>query len=308
MSEKNALWQALGLPAEKPTGNALKPLWDFPPALPVAPFGSLAPTPSPAMRVAEALLGYTPPPSKLPARTSLGGIFGLVPPPSLPTTRLGSVTPTPVLPAPSIERMSYFAFDFDDIMRVNNVRQSGKIGPRVNGNARGFKDRSVWEKSNAKTKDGLKRFMQNAVQRSGAVCVMVGTTTWQSFWVRYEIALSVVGERGLLAVDLNSINHSDQTGPDPLGVNPLHFMGVYKDGENWYLVERKMVETANGPELKWNWYSEYTKPVKRPAYVPDIAQTVIPLALYTDRYDFMAEAGAANMGQWFDMAARKSGR
>jgi hypothetical protein len=34
----------------------------------------------------------------------------------------------------------------------------------------------------------------------------------------------------------------------------------------------------------------------------------MPLALYTDRYDHMAQDGFSNMGQWFDMAAKKAGR
>src|SRR5207237_576847 len=108
---------------------------------------------------------------------------------------------------------------------------------RINNNSRGFKDRSVWEKSNARTNDGLKRFMQRAVEHSGVVCVLIGATTWQSFWVRYEVALSVIGGRGLLALDLNSINHHERKAPDPLGVNPLQFMGVCKKKNgNWYLV------------------------------------------------------------------------
>lgn len=304
MSERNALLRALGLLAENPTGNALRTPWDFPPALPVSPFGSLAPSPN-VRRVAEAL-SYTPPAPKVP----LGGLFGLgqsIGRPAFPVAPYPA--PAPAIPVVPIERMTYFAFDFDDIMRVNNVRQSGKIGPRVNGNARGFKDRSVWEKSNAKTKDGLKRFMQNAVNRTGVVSVLIGTTTWQSFWVRYEIALSVIGERGLLAIDLNSINHSDQSGPDPLGVNPLHFMGVCKHTNgNWYLVERVVIETPTGPEFKWRWYTQYTKPVTRPAYIPDVDGTVIPLAGYTDRYDFKAKGGAGNMGLWLDVAAKRAGR
>jgi hypothetical protein len=33
--------------------------------------------------------------------------------------------------------------DFDDVIRVNNVRQTGKIGFRVMPRSRGFLDRSV---------------------------------------------------------------------------------------------------------------------------------------------------------------------
>jgi len=217
--------------------------------------------------------------------------------------------PPPVIPVVPVERMTYFAFDFDDIMRVNNVRQSGKIGPRIAGNARGFRDRSIWEKSNAKTKEGLKRAMQNAVEHTGVVSVLIGTTTWQSFWVRYEIALSVIGQRGLVAIDLNSLNHSDQSGPDLLGVNPLHFMGVYKrDNGNWYLIENKMTETPYGPQLQWQWYDQYTKPVARPAYIPDVDQTIMPLERFTYRHDFKIEGGAGNMGMWLDVAAKRAGR
>ena len=96
---------------------------------------------------------------------------------------------------------------------------------------------------------------------------------------------------------------------DQRGVNPLHFMGVFNDGENWYLVQRQDGrQTANGPELQWDWYSSgYTKPVKRPLYVPDVAKTVMPLSVYTDRYDFM-QSGSTNIGHWFDNAAKKAGR
>jgi hypothetical protein len=44
-----------------------------------------------------------------------------------------------------IKRKVYFAFRFKDIMRVNNVRQSGKIGCEEEKNARDFFDRSIWE-------------------------------------------------------------------------------------------------------------------------------------------------------------------
>jgi hypothetical protein len=202
--------------------------------------------------------------------------------PFLPTTNPSYVPPTIAsgatarqtilrarLPVqPDMSRLAYFAFDFDDLMRVNNVRQSGKIGPRTHQGSRGFKDRSVWEKSSARTKTGLKMFMQRAVKGSGLVCVLIGTDTWKSFWVRYEIALAVIGERGLLAVDLNSLRHHDRQVTDPLGVNPLQFMGVHRhtDG-NWYLVERCVTETSNGPAFEWHWYQEYKQQVKRPAYI-----------------------------------------
>jgi len=225
--------------------------------------------------------------------------------------------PTPKLPVSSVvnaltaQRMAYFAFDFDDVIRVNNVRQTGKIGPRVVPRSRGFLDRSVWESKNINTDKGLKELMQQASKQSSVVSVLIGTNTYFSRWVRYEIALSVINERGLMAIDLNSINHHQRKAPDPLGVNPLSFMGVYKDGNgSWYLVEKMPVDLANGEVgFEWCWYRDYQLAVQRPKYVPEsVAGTIIPLSLYTRRYNFMADNGSKNIGFWFDQAAMAVGR
>jgi hypothetical protein len=168
-------------------------------------------------------LGASPP--KPPNLYEMGSIFGSAAPATTPPLgydtlirALGSgavpVPRPPVIPVVRPQfRMTYFAFDFDDLMRVNNVRMNGKIGPRVMKNSRGFLDRSVWEASKAYTDRGIKLMMQQVSSRSSVVCVLIGSNTWMSRWVRYEIALSVINERGLVAVDLNSINHTDQTGP-----------------------------------------------------------------------------------------------
>jgi hypothetical protein len=202
--------------------------------------------------------------------------------------------------------MAYFAFDFDDVIRVNNVRQTGKIGPRVVPRSRGFLDRSVWESKNINTSKGLKELMQQASKSSSVVCVLIGTNTWFSRWVRYEIALSVINERGLMAIDLNSINHNLRQAPDPLGVNPLNFVGVRKDESgSWHLVERMPVEDSKGNVgFEWHWYLDYQPPVPRPRFVPEsVAGTVIPLSLYTRRYNFMPDEGSKNIGWWLDEAA-----
>ena len=225
--------------------------------------------------------------------------------------------PTPKLPVSSVvnaltaQRMAYFAFDFDDVIRVNNVRQTGKIGPRVVPRSRGFLDRSVWESKNINTATGLKQLMQQASKSSSVVCVLIGTNTWFSRWVRYEIALSVINERGLMAIDLNSINHHQRQAPDTLGVNPLSFMGVRKDKSgSWHLVEKMPVDLGNGEVgLEWHWYLDYQPPVPRPRYIPEsVAGTIIPLSLYTRRYNFMADNGSKNIGVWLDQAAISVGR
>src|SRR5215472_11148772 len=142
--------------------------------------------------------------------------------PSTPLSTLASgraqslVNMLPVVPpvAPTanalvalVKRKVYFAFDFDDLIRVNNVRQVGKIGSCEQKNPRSFYDRSIWESRDIKNEENLKALMRNAVRYSSAVCVLIGTKTWQSRWVKYEIARAVIEQRGLLAVHLNGINH-----------------------------------------------------------------------------------------------------
>jgi hypothetical protein len=187
-------------------------------------------------------------PSQLNALTS--------PPP--PPRHLPGVPPAVrafTAPSPLLRRKVYFAFDFDDVIRVNNVRQNGKIGSREQNNPRSFYDRSMWEKRDIKSEETLKNLMRQAVRYSSTVCVLIGTNTWKSRWVKYEIARAVIEERGLLAVHLNGINHNVRRTPDRRGVNPLHVMGVYHNHNgNYYLYDwHLVVRNAATAELGYEW-------------------------------------------------------
>ncbi len=232
------------------------------------------------------------------------------PSPTLPAVRPAAPVTPAVRPQPA-RRMTYFAFDFDDLMRVNNVRQTGKIGFRVIPGSRGFLDRSVREASKAFTDRGLKEMMQRASNFSSVACVLIGSNTWFSRWVRYEIALAIINQRGLLAVDLNSIKHHVRRAPDPLGLNPLSLMGLRKDGDgSWHLVERKPVELDNGQVgFEWHWYEDYQPPVPKPKFVPDIKPgEIVALSTHTKRYDFSGHSGSINISTWLDVAAIEAGR
>jgi len=143
----------------------------------------------------DAPLGFFPPQASalLSTRDARAAALSSTPMPSVRET----ARPTKPLER---QRMVYFAFSFADIMRVNNVRQNGKIGaPEVN-KRRQFKDRSIWESRDINTDQGLKTLMRNGVKFSSTVCVLIGTSTWFSRWVRYEIARSVIDEKGLFAI------------------------------------------------------------------------------------------------------------
>ena len=85
-----------------------------------------------------------------------------------PSTPLGTIT----------KRKAYFAFHYDDIMRVNNVRQAWKIdhpdGPLI----RSFYDSSLWESKKAEGPKAVKNLIRTVDKYTSAVCVLIGSETW----------------------------------------------------------------------------------------------------------------------------------
>jgi hypothetical protein len=209
--------------------------------------------------------------------------------------------------------MVYFAFDFDDLIRVNNVRQIGKIAPRERKNPRTFSDRSIWESRNIKNEENLKNLMRQGVRYSSVVCVLVGTNTWCSRWAKYEIARAVVDERGLLAVHVNSINHHIRKTTDRPGVSPLHVMGIFHAANgNYYLHEKHpAVTNAATAELGYEWrpYEDFADPVPLPKYIPiPSVGYVMPLSVRAAEYDMGRDGGFQSIGVWIDAAAAQAGR
>jgi hypothetical protein len=124
--------------------------------------------------------------------TGMGSILGNAlsnypPPPPSPSLRLANALTgalSPLEPRPTLaealygqrtKRKAYFAFRFEDIMRVNNVRKIWCIDHPDSPMMRSFYDRSMWGKSKAREPETLKALMRNAVVQSSAVCVLIGT-------------------------------------------------------------------------------------------------------------------------------------
>ena len=99
------------------------------------------------------------------------------------------------VPAP-VKRKGFFSFHFDDLLRVNNVRNAWKISHPDRPFMRNFYDRSMWETKKRESDDALKSLIRAGMEHSSAVCVLVGTATWSRQWVKYEIARSVVTGEG----------------------------------------------------------------------------------------------------------------
>ncbi len=217
------------------------------------------------------------------------------------------------IPTQSTKRRVFFSFHYDDIMRVNNVRNVWKIDHPDSALIRSFYDSSLWESKKAEGDEAVKTLIREGVQNTSAVCVLVGTETWSRRWVKYEIARSVVDERGLLAVHLNNLNHHRELKAHPLGFNPLHLLGVFRAPEgNFYLYEKRHVlKNYLTGEMAWEWwpYGDYQLPVTLPKYLsaPDVGY-VRPLSTGASEYDFVLQIGNKNLGAWIDLAAQRVGR
>lgn len=213
--------------------------------------------------------------------------------------------------APPTKRRAFFSFHFDDIMRVNVVRNAWRIDHPEATLMRSFYDSSLWEARQLEAADTVKQLIREGVEYTSVVCVLTGSHTWSRRWTRYEIARAVVDNRGLLTVHLNGLRHHQTQEPDPLGFNPLAAMGVGKVQENdlmparYYLFEL----STRGTQTGWFCYDDHTSPVTRPAYLPDpLAGHVMPLAVGTASFDYSADDGHRNIGAWIDRAAQHVGR
>ncbi len=304
-----AIADLFGPPKAAPTNALSGAVADlFPTTPPSSPFGSLA-----------GLMASPPPffaPSPPPTRP-FGSLADLVAPPApSPFNALYTPPPKPKPVTPETKRKAFFSFHFDDIMRVNNVRNAWKITHPDSSLNRSFYDSSLWEARKLVGPEGIKQLIRSGVLRTSAVCILAGSITWDRRWVRYEIARAIIDDRGLLTVHLNGINHHQTKGPHPRGRNPLTHMGIAKLQPNkrlppqYFLYEMKLVPDGYGGVIEqWSRYSDYTAPVKKPAWLTDPSvDYVMPLSADAAEYDYELGHGHRNIGSWIDQAAKQAGR
>jgi hypothetical protein len=210
---------------------------------------------------------------------------------------------------PPVKRKAYFAFDYADIMRVNNVRNAWKITHPDSAQNRSFYDSSLWESSKITDPEQLKTLIRSGVGYTSAVCVLIGTNTWSRQWVLYEIARAVIDDRGLLAVDINGLKHHQFQTAHALGWNPLDIMGVAKVGDTNDIRLCQRFWSQNAGAWQWQWYSDYSLAVTQPRYLPVPAQgQPVSLSQGARRWDFVTGNGHSNIGGWIDFAATQVGR
>ena len=99
-------------------------------------------------------------------------------------------------------RVVFFSFDYDDVWRVNQVRNSGVF---VGEQHSGFRDKAEYEQVKRRGDAAIKGWIRSQMQRCSVTCVLIGTNTHRSKWVNFEIAESIANGMGLLGVYIHKL-------------------------------------------------------------------------------------------------------
>lgn len=114
-------------------------------------------------------------------------------------------------------RKVFFSFDWDDVWRVNQVRNSWVT--KGNYTSAGFVDSVTIEKVKRKTDKAIKNWIDQQLQGTSVTCVLIGEDTSNSKWVKYEMQKSFKKGNGLLGIYIHNVKDQNgkttQKGEDP---------------------------------------------------------------------------------------------
>lgn len=113
-------------------------------------------------------------------------------------------------------RRVYFSFHYDDIWKVNQIRNSHVV---EGCSAAGFIDSSLWEEVKRKGDTAIKKAIEEGLNGTSVSCVLIGRKTWARKYVNYEIRRSIERGNGLLGIYIDKIKsksgQTEQRGPIP---------------------------------------------------------------------------------------------
>jgi Thoeris protein ThsB, TIR-like domain len=197
-------------------------------------------------------------------------------------------------------RTVYFAFHYQrDIMRAQIVKQHHVT--KGNYGAAGFFDGSLEEKAKKNGDDAVRRMIDNGLDGSSVLCVLIGRETYKRRWVGYEIFESIELGMGVFGIRIHQISNMN-IGADVAGPNPFDCLG-YGRNQNRLGKLFPMVHYESG------W--------KDAPYQAPIAESAAPYLVGRDKpilssifpvYDWVNDNGYTNFSTWVEAAARQARR
>jgi hypothetical protein len=123
-------------------------------------------------------------------------------------------------------RRVYFAFDYQDVFAVNQIRNAGQF---IDVAVAGFADASQWEKLKELDNAIIERAIDDALVNTSVTVACVGARTASRRWVKYELNASRSRGNGLLGVYLPG--ESGHPKPTELGEAPLYAWDAGRFGD-----------------------------------------------------------------------------
>ncbi len=125
-------------------------------------------------------------------------------------------------------RHVFFSFDWDDVWRVNQVRNSWVA--KGSYTAAGFVDSAEIETLKRSTDQSIKNWIGRQMEGTSVTCVLIGSNTAYSKWVKYEIEQSIKKRNGLLGVYIHNVKDrhglTSIKGSSPFKQSPFNFVPI----------------------------------------------------------------------------------
>ncbi len=123
-------------------------------------------------------------------------------------------------------RHVFFSFDWDDVWRVNQVRNSWVA--KGSYTAAGFVDSAEIETLKRNSDQAIKNWIGKQMDGTSVTCVLIGTHTAYSRWVKCEIEKSIEKRNGLLGVYIHNVKDrhrlASMKGESPFRQPPFNFV------------------------------------------------------------------------------------
>jgi len=200
-----------------------------------------------------------------------------------------------------VSRRTFFSFHYKpDVTRAWVARNSW-VTKVVKGEREdaGFFDSSVFEAAQRENDDALKRFLREGLKSTTVTCVLVGTETALRRWVRYEIFRSFMRGNGLLAVRIHTIPGFNKL-TERKGSNPFANLAFAVDGDQLRFKEYMTTGWKSARDVGSMPLSDVTYDLG--------ARTNHTLSSLFPIYEWDADDGFNNLGEWIETAAEQAGR
>lgn len=206
-------------------------------------------------------------------------------------------------------RHVFFSFHYQDVadFRANVVRNSWRMKDKYNEEI--FYDKSIWEDAQLKGSNALKKLIQEGLHYTSVTAVLIGSSTHERRWVKYEIFKSFEDGNGLIGVYINRIK-SKYGAIDKKGDNPFDRLGIQvsEDGKQLYFFELV--------NRKWKLYNDLTSIANKKSntfyfdkggwFRESLWGRFFKFSELFPTYCWINDGGYTNFPSWVEIAAQKS--